>query len=193
MVYLCAPFSTTYDYSYMEPLAQLLDILKYTLPALIVFGVAYYMMQQHSEQQQRIWMRQTKDESRKIVLPIRLQAYERLMLLCDRVSIPNTLLRVRMPNTTVSDLRMTLLIAISQEFDHNTAQQLYVSETLWKIITFAKNDTLNTINRVTENLDPKADAQLLANALLDYVGQPEYADSLQKAQIALRQEAGQLF
>lgn len=177
----------------MEPLAQLLEILKYTLPALIVFGVTWYMMQQNSEAQQRIWLRQTKDDARKIVLPIRLQAYERLILLCDRVSIPHTLLRVRTPNATVSDLRMAMMIATAQEFDHNTSQQLYVSETLWKIIQFAKNDVLTIINQSADNLDPKADAQELVNVLIEKVSHEDFVDSLQKAQIALRAEASQFF
>ncbi|MBK8558234.1 MAG: hypothetical protein IPL65_22000 [Lewinellaceae bacterium] len=83
-------------------------------------------------------MQQRRNEAMKITLPVRLQAYERITLLCERVEITNALLRIRMTGMSMSDLRGALMLAISQEFDHNTSQQLYVSETLWQIISWPK-------------------------------------------------------
>ena len=85
------------------------------------------------------------------------------------------------------------MLAISQEFDHNTSQQLYVSETLWQIITLAKNDTLNFVAQTAADLDPKAGAEDLVNALLQALDEKEGATVLQKALVAIRTEAGQLF
>lgn len=170
-----------------------LDLLKYTIPGLVVFITAYYLLKLYLDDRLRYEMSIQRNETLKITLPLRLQAYERLTLLCDRVSVPNTLLRVRMPGMTVGDLRGALMLAISQEFDHNTSQQLYVSDTLWQIISFAKNDTLNFVATTAEDLDPKSTAESFVNVLLQELDNKEGATVLQKALVAIRTEAGQLF
>jgi len=170
-----------------------LEILKYTVPGLVVFATAYFLLKLYLDDKLRYELATQRSESLKITLPLRLQAYERLTLLCDRISIPNTLLRIRMPGMTVGELRGALMLAISQEFDHNTSQQLYVSDTLWQIISFAKNDALNFVMQTATDLDPKADAQALVNALLQTLDENQGSNALQKALIAIRTEAGQLF
>jgi len=160
---------------------------------MVVFATAYYLLKLYLDDRLRYEMTKQRGESLKITLPLRLQAYERLTLLCDRVSVPNTLLRIRMPGMTVGDLRGGLMLAISQEFDHNTSQQLYVSETLWQIISFAKNDTLNYVVQTASDLDPKADSSELVNALLSGIDEQKESTVLQKALIAIRVEAAQLF
>lgn len=170
-----------------------LEILKFTIPGLVVFATAYFLLKLYLDDKLRYELATQRSESLKITLPLRLQAYERLTLLCDRISIPNTLLRIRMPGMTVGELRGALMLAISQEFDHNTSQQLYVSDTLWQIISFAKNDALNFVMQTATDLDPKADAQALVNALLQTLDENQGSNALQKALIAIRTEAGQLF
>ena len=170
-----------------------LELLKYTLPGLVVFATAYYMLKLYLDDRLRYEMTLQRNENLKITLPLRLQAYERLTLLCDRVSVPNTLLRIRMPGMTVGELRGALMLAISQEFDHNTSQQLYVSETLWQIISFAKNDTLNFIAQTATDLDPKSNAEVLVNEMLRALDEKGDATVLQKALVAIRTEAAQLF
>jgi hypothetical protein len=169
------------------------ELLKYTVPSLVVFATAYFLLKLYLDDRLRQELAAQRSESLKITLPLRLQAYERLTLLCDRVSIPNTLLRVRIPGMTVGELRGALMLAISQEFDHNTSQQLFVSDTLWQIITLAKNDTLNLVSETAPDLDPKADSGELVNALLKDIEQQGGNTMLNKAIIAVRTEAGQLF
>jgi hypothetical protein len=170
----------------------LLEILKYTLPAGVVFATAYYLLKMLLDERQRIDRAILRQDAQKITLPIRLQAYERLTLLCDRAGVLNSMMRMRMPGMTVREFRTSLMLAISQEFDHNTSQQLYVSETLWQIIQFAKSDTLNLVTTAGSDLDPNADAETLFNVLLDALSQQE-TTVLQKAIIAIRIEAGQMF
>jgi len=169
------------------------EILKYTIPSLVVFATAYYLLKLYLDDRLRSELAAQRSESLKITLPLRLQAYERLTLLCDRAAVQNVLLRIRMPGMTVGELRGALLLAISQEFDHNTSQQLYVSDTLWQIISLAKNETLNFVNQTAPDLDSKADSNELVAALLAALDEQGYNTMLQKAIIAIRTEAGQLF
>lgn len=178
---------------YSFPMQEFLEILKYTIPGLVVFATAYYMLQLYLDNQQRLQAMSQRSESLKITLPLRLQAYERLMLLCDRTEIQNLLLRIQTPGMTVRELRGSLLLAISQEFGHNTSQKLYVSTTLWKIIRLAKDETMAFVNGIAPELDPQADGKLLAEILFNALDGDTYDSPLQKAMVAIRMEAGELF
>jgi len=169
-----------------------LEILKLTIPAVIVGGTAYMLLKSLLDERQRMDRALLRNDAQKITLPLRLSAYERLMLLCDRADIANTMLRVRMPNMKVRELRGVLLMAINQEFEHNVSQQLYVSDTLWQIIRMAKNNTLALVTMTSPDLDPDAPAEALANALLQALDEQNITP-LQTAILAVRTEAGQLF
>ncbi|MBP6812292.1 MAG: hypothetical protein KA138_12270 [Saprospiraceae bacterium] len=169
-----------------------LEILKLTIPAVIVGATAYMLLKSLLDERQRMDRALLRNDAQKISLPLRLSAYERLMLLCDRADIANTMLRVRMPNMKVRELRGVLLMAINQEFEHNVSQQLYVSDTLWQIIRMAKNNTLALVTMTGPDLDPDAPAEALANALLQALDEQNITP-LQTAILAVRTEAGQLF
>lgn len=169
-----------------------LEILKLTIPAVIVGGTAYMLLKSLLDERQRMDRALLRNDAQKITLSLRLSAYERLMLLCDRADIANTMLRVRMPNMKVRELRGVLLMAINQEFEHNVSQQLYVSDTLWQIIRMAKNNTLALVTMTGPELDPDAPAEALANALLQALDEQNITP-LQTAILAVRTEAGQLF
>ncbi len=171
----------------------LLEVLKYTVPGLIVAATAYYLLKTLLESQNRSTQLAQRNEAMKITLPLRLQAYERLTLLCDRAALPNVLLRVRMSDMTTAELRGALLLAINQEFSHNTSQQLYVSATLWQIIKLAKDETLVAVSRASEGLDTQANADEFIGHLLQAADEQGDATPLQKAIIAIRTEAAQLF
>jgi hypothetical protein len=157
-----------------------------------VGATAYLLLKTLLDERQRVDRALLRNDAQKITLPLRLSAYERLMLLCDRADIANTMLRVRMPNMKVRELRGALLLAINQEFEHNVSQQLYVSETLWQIIRAAKNNTLALVTMTGAGLSPDADAELLSNALLQALDEQSITP-LQTAIMAVRTEAGQLF
>lgn len=170
-----------------------LELLKYTIPGLLVFVSSYFLLKQYLDDKLRSELAAQRNESVRITLPLKLQAYERLILLCDRASVPNTLLRIRMPGMTSGELRGALMLAISQEFDHNTSQQLYVSDTLWKIISLAKNETLSIVSETAPELDPKSDSSELIDVLFKVLEENGQSTMLQKAIVAIRTEAGQLF
>lgn len=170
-----------------------LEILKYTIPALVVFATAYVLLKMMLDDRLLQHQQQARAEATRVVTPIRLQAYERLMLLCDRVSVPNLLLRIRMPGMSAVTLKSALLLAIRQEFEHNTSQQVYVSQTLWGILSAAKEETLGLVLKAAADLDLQAPDEVMVQRLLAAVDAYEGADPLHKAAIAIRLEVGKLF
>jgi hypothetical protein len=179
--------------SFFWTMIAFLEILKYILPALVVFATVYYLVDAQFKQQLRILQQQQRLEAQKLTLPLKLQAYERLILLCDRLSLDQLLLRVRGAGMTVGELQGALLIAISQEFDHNVTQQLYVSDTLWQIISFTKTELMALVTKAEEGLDVSASDEMLVHRLLLVQEQLGAANPLLKTQIAIRTEAGNLF
>src|SRR5215203_4218164 len=59
--------------------------------------------------------------------PLQLQAYERLVLLCERISIPNLISRTNIAQLSAREMQIILLENIKQEFEYNASQQIYVT------------------------------------------------------------------
>ncbi|MEL6987723.1 MAG: hypothetical protein AAGK97_07800, partial [Bacteroidota bacterium] len=156
-----------------------------------VFFTVYYLLKQYLNSQYQMQALSFKRENAGKSTPLKLQAYERLMLFCERIAIPNLLRRIRSSEMNVGTLKAALLIALQQEYEHNLTQQLYTSENLWKIIQFAKNDAIQMILNVGDSLDPNAPESQLAEALIDQISKREL-DPLEKAKQAIKQEAGLL-
>jgi hypothetical protein len=149
--------------------SSLLNLLYFSIPALITGALAYFLLQQFFKNEKS---RRDQDlfslkniETTKESLPIRLQAYERMSLYLERVSPNNLLLRVS-PITEDSDGYENLLIQnIEQEFEHNLAQQIYLTDECWSVINTAKNGVIKIIRKSNRN-DKITTADKLREAIL---------------------------
>lgn len=169
-----------------------LEIIKITVPALIVFLTVYYLLKKFIAGQERMKMLEIKENQQQVSTPMRLQAYERLSLFCERISIQNLVLRLNKQGMTAAEFQISLLLAIQQEYEHNITQQVYVSEKLWDIIKMAKDDAVNFISLVAESIDPKAEANSLASSLMDYL-QKRPMSGPDQALLAIKKEAALIF
>ena len=163
---------------------------------LILFAVlAYYiytLVEKYLNQQHNLRALEIQQQRLQATLPLRLQAYERLLLLCERISIPNLVGRLRTEGASANDLRMAMLIAINQEFEHNVTQQIYVSEKLWKILLMARDNTANILDVIAQKLDKSATSEAFIGEMGAFLKEQNAADSIAMAQSAIRQEASNL-
>jgi hypothetical protein len=146
---------------------ELLEILKYTIPALIVFLTVLVML--------RAWSR-NEDKRRKVefnmhlsddILPVRLQAYERSILLLERISPESIIIRVSRNDYSARQLQQELLGNITSEFEHNIAQQTYLSTEAWEKIKAAKNQIINLVNETAKEVKPDAAGTTLGKLILE--------------------------
>ncbi|WP_269684651.1 hypothetical protein [Flavobacterium lacustre] len=149
---------------------KIIEILAYTLPSLITGSVAYYLFNLYFKEQQntRRWLLQK--DAQKDALPLRLQAYERMTLFLERISLTKLLVRISPISIDKMDYGNLIIEHIEQEFEHNLTQQIYMSDECWSIITTAKNATIQMIRKtiVTEEIkDADALRNVLLNDLLD--------------------------
>jgi hypothetical protein len=132
---------------------KIIELLSYTLPSIITGGVAYLLFNSYFKDQQhsRRWLNQK--ETQKQALPLRLQAYERLSLLLERINPTKLLIRVTPISEDKKDYADYLIASIDQEFEHNLTQQIYVSSSCWGYIITAKNATNQMIRKAAASPD----------------------------------------
>ncbi|MDA8693297.1 hypothetical protein N9L92_04480 [Saprospiraceae bacterium] len=166
----------------------LLEIIKYTLPSLIVFATSYYILKQYIDSQYNMKAMEAKSKYRKDAIPLKLAAYERLLLLCDRIHLPNLILRLNDRGMNAMELKNAMIISIQQEYEHNLAQQLYTSQQLWDIITLAKNDLMSIVTNVSQQYTDSDKSNDLAHAIIKEYGGLE-KNPLKFAIGAIKEEA----
>jgi hypothetical protein len=143
------------------------EILKIGIPALLVFLTAYFMFRDMLENNQKQREMELQIKNSKLILPIKLQAYERLTLLLERISPQSLLIRISPHELTASAYHQELLSHVRQEFDHNLSQQIYVSQTLWETIRGAKENLIRIINQAAEEIENDVPALLLSTKIIE--------------------------
>ena len=105
----------------------------------------------------------------KATTPMQLQAYERLLILVDRIALPNLISRVSQPNATAREMQLLLTQNIRSEFDYNITQQIYVSPEAWNAVKNLKEQNLLIVNQLANVLPPHATGLDLNKLLLEFL------------------------
>lgn len=151
----------------------MLEILKIVLPALLVLITSYLMIDKllRNEEKRRNFELAQKNVT--AVMPIRLRAYERLMLVLERTS-PNTIvISTIKPKMTNFELQTQLLSSIRQEFAHNVSQQIYVSNELWTAIKITQESLIQLVNSCASKTSPNENAASLAELVIQVFASSE--------------------
>ncbi len=146
---------------------DLLEILKYTLPALVVFLSVWVMLRTWSQNENKRRKSEFNMHISDDILPVRLQAYERSILLLERISPDSMILRVSRNDYSAKQLQQELLSNITSEFEHNIAQQTYISTEAWEKVKAAKNQVINLINDTASEVKPDASGPTLGKLILE--------------------------
>ncbi|NNC68291.1 MAG: hypothetical protein EX254_02395 [Flavobacteriaceae bacterium] len=126
---------------------KILEIVLYTLPAIITGMIAYYFFKEHTKNEDGRRRFLLHKDMQVNSMPLRLQAYERMALFLERITPSKLLIRVQPTSSNKEDYESLLVANIEQEFEHNLSQQIYVSDECWNIITAAKNATIQLIRK----------------------------------------------
>jgi len=99
--------------------------------------------------------------------PLQLQAYERLVMLSERIALPNLISRANQPGLNARQMQVLLLESIKQEYEYNMTQQIYVSPVAWEAVKNLKEQTMLIVNQVAAALPPEATGLDLNKILMD--------------------------
>ncbi len=174
-------------------LVALLEVLKYTLPALMVFLTAYFLLTRYMQREtaaKAIELRMKRDKE---IVMLRLQAYERLALFLERINFAPVISRVRTPDMLASELQYAMIKNIREEFEHNLSQQVYVSSNAWILIVQAKEEMMKTVNLIGTQLPGEASAGQLINALFSGIQNANSPLPTEHALEYLKAECRELF
>lgn len=181
----------------LQPLFNLLmdviiDLLKITLPATISLYAIYLVIKAFIAKEVEKIQLQIKSDNQKIVLPIRLQAYERMCLYLERISFNNLIIRANDPTLNALQFQQKLLSEVRNEFNHNLSQQVYMSMQAWDLVKRATENTIMIINTSAELVKPEDRGIELAKKILENHVRSQ-TDAVNEALYSLKSELQTLF
>ena len=98
-----------------------------------------------------------------------LQAYERLVILTERVALPNIVSRANQPGITAREMQLLMLESIKQEFEYNSSQQIYVSPVAWQAVNNLKEQNMLIINQIAQTLPADARGYDLGKRIMEVI------------------------
>lgn len=123
---------------------------------------------------------------------LRLQAYERLVILAERIALPNLITRSNEPGLGMRDMQGLLTQTIRQEFDYNLSQQIYVSNEAWEAVRNLKEQNIHVINQIASIMPPETSGIELNRKLLEFIMNQPQGSMHSLVQEALSYEARKL-
>lgn len=171
---------------------EFLDILKYILPSLVVFGLAYFLIKAFLENNLKRESIEVNKKTKEIVTPLRLQAYERIILLLERISPSSLVIRINKTGINGDQLRSLLIRSVREEYDHNVSQQIYVSAQAWELVKNAKEDIIRLVNTASAKLSDGASANDLAQKVIELYVEGKNK-SIDQAMGLIKKEVKELF
>jgi hypothetical protein len=142
------------------------EALKFILPAAILAVTVVYIIRSFMMRDQQLRLIESKIHLSKDAMIIRLQAYERMALLLERMHPSSLINRLLEPGMTTRDLQFAMVTSMHTEVEHNFAQQIYISADAWNLIISSKKELIKMVTMMASTIDANAPAQQFANTIL---------------------------
>ena len=145
----------------------LTDFLQLLVPAALVLYAVYLIVRSFLQKEFEKKLVDLKQSNNSTILPLRLQAYERICLLLERISPNNMLLRMSDPAYNALEFQQLVLKEIREEFNHNLSQQIYMSEEAWEKVRSTVNEVVAVVNQAGEGLSPEHNSVDLSQKIFE--------------------------
>jgi hypothetical protein len=151
----------------------LLEILKFVLAGVGVVYVAFYLLKPYLDKSESLQLMELKKTISNQTLPLRLQAYERIVLFVERANPANMLVRLNEAGMSAAQLHSIVVTEIRNEYQHNITQQIYVSSRAWTVVKRVKDDTLSVVTNAVKALPEAATGLELSKTILAHLSHLE--------------------
>lgn len=170
----------------------LIDFGKILLPALLVLYLAYLLVRSFINRELQMKQMEIRGRSIETILPMRMQAYERMCLFLERITPQNLLVRLNKGTMPAREFQQLLLGEIREEYNHNASQQVFMSDAVWEIIKNAKEDLIVTINDAASEMTPESTSLDLAKKIFEkFINKP--MDPINHALVQMKAEIQRIF
>lgn len=167
-----------------------LAILVSTSISIII--IVYLFLKRQSQKEQVNLEVELKKQRQEFFLPNRVDAYERAILLMERLHPNSLVMRLNNPGLPATIMHAEFLKTIREEFDHNITQQLFISPIAWKLLRDSKEELVKLINLAASQVQDNATAIELSAKIFELVAQLEKLPS-EVATEFLKKEFQELF
>ncbi len=148
----------------MDPL---LEFAKLLVPAAVVLYGMYLVVKSFIQKEMDKALIDIKSKNIEVILPLRLQAYERISLFLERIAPDNLVIRVRDNSFSAGQFHQALVKDIREEYSHNLSQQIYVSDNAWNLVKSAKEEIITVVNQSAQGLAADAKSLELAKRIFE--------------------------
>lgn len=124
----------------------LIQIALIVIPSGAVMLTAIYFLRRESSKEVFNMKAELKKQRQEYFLPSRVEAYQRAILLMERIHPNSLVMRLHNPGLPAKAMQADFLKAIREEYDHNVAQQLFISPQGWQMVKNSKEETIKIIN-----------------------------------------------
>jgi hypothetical protein len=143
--------------------------IQITIAAILGGSLAYLLWKQRKQAKALTQDKSKGEEDTHKTLPLQLQAYERLILLVERIALPSVISRSNQQGIGLKEMQFLLVNTIKHEYEHNITQQIYVSSEAWEAVRNLKEQNIHIINQVASFLPPDASGTDLNKHLLEMI------------------------
>jgi bifunctional ADP-heptose synthase (sugar kinase/adenylyltransferase) len=165
---------------------------KILIPAALAIYAMYLTINSFLKRDFEKRLMDLKNRNSEIILPNRLQAYERMTLFLERISPGNLILRLNDPSYSAKKLQSVMINEIREELNHNLSQQVYMSDDAWKLIKNTVEELISLINEAAQELVEDAKGIDLAKNLFAKISEKNF-DRIDATLTFLKQEIQLLF
>ena len=142
------------------------NLLMAFVPSAVVAAISYLLIDKFLKAESKRHILEIKKESVKTTIPVRLQAFERVILLLERIDVVQVVKRSIAPGMTAEQLKLKVINEIRNEFNHNVTQQIYMSAASWERVVKAKDDAIKLISVAGTQIPGHVDAIELSKKVL---------------------------
>ncbi len=154
---------------------EITELLSYMIIALIpsasVIYVVYIMLKKQGEKEISALTMELKKERQPSFIEPRVDAYQRAVLLMERISPNNLIMRMYDPGLSAKKFQTALLDNIRKEYEHNLAQQIFISLNGWEMVKSSKEETVKIINIAARQVGEEANATELSSKIFEIVAE----------------------
>lgn len=170
-----------YDYGFI--------LLAVVLPSGMVLASAYLTMKLQHRKQLLENRKELQLKAASTVMPLRISAYERAVLFCERITIESLVSRAEAREQSAEQLKAAMIDEIRAEYTHNAVQQLYISDGAWQSLTQARDKTIGLLAKAADQLPKTASGPMLLEQLLKEYQAAEEAPAKDAIQLLKRDMA----
>jgi hypothetical protein len=141
----------------------------FALGGIITVAAAYLLLKNDIQNYFRFKTLAANKDNSVSLFPLRLQAYERLIIFTERINPANLLVRLHQQGIGVKELQTIIINDVKTEYQHNITQQLYVDTVSWNVVRKLKDDTIAMINNVVQGLPENATGIDISKKVLQHM------------------------